>query len=99
THRDAPAFPTRRSSDLVRAEGGRAQPAAVDSAAGAEGSARRRTTRSSLPAPARRGDGDRAERGSPCPLAASDAWAAPASDAANRSEEHTSELQSRSDLV
>src|SRR5690606_40283967 len=82
-HGVLPSFPTRRSSDLGRG------PAAAQAHAGPGCGA------------ARRGSGPRARRDNAADRARCRRarWAAPRATVAPRSEEHTSELQSRENLV
>src|SRR5207249_11184360 len=82
--RDLHSFPTRRSSDLDRRSG-------EGGSAGPEAS-RGRVHAGGLPRSA--------QAGPPAGTARPDPWhASPREDAEGRSEEHTSELQSRFDLV
>src|SRR5206468_11577458 len=84
--RDLPSFPTRRSSDLDDDEIGDLHGALAGSATPrARSSARRGNARSR-----------KASRSSRAAIRASRSWRRAAR---SRSEEHTSELQSRSDLV
>src|SRR5690606_41161939 len=94
---DLPSFPTRRSSDLkvkvgdTLSEGGVvALIEAADADADAAGDAR---SGSAAPAPKAGGDAGGEERAQP----EADAKTTPAAE--TRSEEHTSELQSRENLV
>src|SRR5206468_8464054 len=93
-HRDLPSFPTRRSSDLSPLATGRPNAVAVHQAAG---DARR------MKRPLARRTSRRGRRPSGSAIIAAtkyvSAYVPYMLFALNRSEEHTSELQSRSDIV